>query len=297
MLYKLSLQITWIKRGEVEVANQYIWDKQTGYSLSGYDSKTSYKTLAKALAACGSSSSCKGVTKEKAGVFRSNTGSELSVKTTRTAYKKGSDIVMHKTTYFSKISGVKLGGMNMKKKYGTENKAALACIKNKKCTGVVKLGKKYYLATSWSMYTADGYTTFMKNDKKLNYISFSTLLHKYYWTVKAPYVHAKKMSASHKTKRLAMEACIANTKCKGVSYIKKTKKWHEATSTDLEIGAGEAYNKGNKGIVEGGYVWNPSAVNKKIEGNYLDGSSHSTLKEAMGVSIFFHIFRNECFET
>ena len=73
--------------------------------------------------------------------------------------------------------GLKLGGLNTKKSYPTASKAGAACVSSAACTGFVLHSKKYYLASSWHMFTADGYTSFMRNDEKHNYLAYSTLLY------------------------------------------------------------------------------------------------------------------------
>ena len=48
----------------ITVLSDFAWTVKSGYTLKGYATKTTYKTLAKALAACAKTDSCNGVTKE-----------------------------------------------------------------------------------------------------------------------------------------------------------------------------------------------------------------------------------------
>ena len=85
-------QQVWVKSGEGnKYVSQKVFSQHSKCQLKGYSSKTNYKTLAKALAACAASSSCNGVTKEGSKKFRLNTGtSPKTVKTMKCYIKAAS---------------------------------------------------------------------------------------------------------------------------------------------------------------------------------------------------------------
>lgn len=272
--------VSWINNGQVSIAHNYMWDKQSGYTLSGYYDQKTYTTLDAALKVCAANDLCVGVTKEGDKKYRTNTGSTLSANSARTAYLQRSAVVTHDKHYFSTLSGYTLDSLD-KAALGSEKAAAAACIKKATCTGFIKKGGKFYTATGWTVYSDDDAVSYIKNDRQLSYVSFSLYVKKYFWAAKSPYVHKKVGTMGYSSFPQAAEACLKNTKCTGVTYKEKDQKYFLGLSSGYEIGAGKTYTKGSAAVIGDGYLWNKSDSNKKLDGDYLDSSTFATLTAAL----------------
>ena len=174
-----------------------------------------------------------------------------------------------------------LGHPNMRKGYNGESAAARACVKHSRCTGFVQHGGKYYLSErSWQLYSKDDYISFVLNDEKMNYVSYSTVGKNNYWTVSSPYVHKDLYGGWLGNRDNAYRTCIRDRRCKGVSYIKKHNNWRRARTTKLVVAEGVAYNRRGRVDVDSGYSWLVTN-NAKISGDYLDGSTYDREPKAL----------------
>ena len=256
------------------ISNDYIWDIQSGITFTGLDSNTVYKTRKEALKVCSLSSSCTVVTRESDNVFRTRTGTKPRSDVHKTSYIQGAEIVMHEKRYFTKLSNMKLGEPDTSRGYNSESVAARECVKHKKCSGFVLHGGKYYTTTTWQLYTKEKYTSFVLNDEKMNYVSYSTVGQNEYWYVSSPYVHKDLYGGWISNRRDAFKQCIRDRTCKGVSYIEKQRRWRRAKSTKLVVAEGVAYNRKGKLDVDSGYIWQV-VIGAKISGDFLDGSTYA----------------------
>ena len=173
-----------------------------------------------------------------------------------------------------------LGSPDISKSFGSESAAARECVKHRSCTGYVLHGGKYYTTTSWQLYSKQDYISFVLNDKKMNYVSYSTVGQNTYWTVSSPYVHKDLYGGWIGNRRDAFTQCLRDFKCKGVSYIQKHNRWRRAKSTKLVVAEGAAYMRQGQIDVDSGYIWQVT-VDAKISGDYLDGSTYSRQPDAL----------------
>jgi hypothetical protein len=285
-LYKSSKKteksgaITWINKGAVVTFHGYLWDKDTGYTLKGYFNKKVYPSRDQALIACSNSGRCSGVTKEGPKRYRCNTGTTRIPSSRRTTWIQKTSVVSHQKTLYSVLPGFTLDKLD-KTNRGNEKAAAAACVKNPACTGFVKRGGSYYIALGWKVFSDESYVSYVRNDLKLAYVSYSLYLNQYYWKVNSPYIHKTLMKDAYKTLPQALVACVADPRCKGISYVAKKRNFYLATSTDLVIGHGKTFSKGTKAVIGDGYMWTRSGDNMKIHGDYLDSSTYGTLTAAL----------------
>ena len=227
--------ITWINKGEVEAIHGYLWDEDTGTSLSGYSDNTVYKDRDTALKACSTSNTCSGVTKEGQGVYRCNTGTTHKLDATRTSWIQKTSVVTHQKTLFSVLPGYTLDKLD-KTVQASEAAAAAACIKKDDCTGFVKKGGKYHIALGWAVFSDEESISYIRNDLKLAYVSYSLYLNQYYWQVKAPYIHKNLDSTAYDTLPKALVACVGDPRCHGISFVVKKGHYYLASFFFLFIG-------------------------------------------------------------
>ena len=239
-----------------------------------------HKTLAAALKECASRSSCTAVTQESTHVFRTKTGTKPGSDVRKTSYIKGSEVTMLEKRYFTKETDMLLGSPDTSRSFGSESAAARECVKHRSCTGYVLHGGKYYTTTSWQLYSKQDYISFVLNDEKMNYVSYSTVGQNTYWTVSSPYVHKDLYGGWIGNRRDAFTQCLRDFKCKGVSYIQKHNRWRRAKSTKLVVAEGAAYMRQGQIDVDSGYIWQVT-VDAKISGDYLDGSTYSREPDAL----------------
>ena len=276
-----SGSITWINKGAVEAIHGYLWDEDTGTSLSGYSDDKIYKDRDTALQACSTSNKCSGVTKEGEGVYRCNTGTTHKLDSRRTSWIQKTSVVTHQKTLFSVLPGYTLDKLD-KTEQANEAAAAAACIKRADCTGFVKKGGKYNIALGWAVFSDEESISYIRNDLKLAYVSYSLYLNQYYWQVKGPYIHKNlDTTAAYDTLSKALVACVGDPRCRGISYVAKKEHYYLARSTELRIGHGKTYTKGTKAVIGDGYMWTKSGDNTKIYGDYLDSSTYGTLTSAL----------------
>ena len=272
--------ITWLNKGEVEAVHGYLWDEEMGETLTGYFNKKVYTNRNTALKVCSASGKCTGVTKEGPNNYRCNTGTTLKPNSKRTAWIQKTSVVTHQKVLFSVLPSYTLDKVE-KTNRGSEKAAAVACIKKPDCTGFVKRGSAYYIALGWTIFSDENSVSYIRNDMKLAFVTYSLYLKEYYWQVKAPYVHKHLKKDAYKTLPQALEACVADPSCKGISFVTKKGNYYLAKSTELKIGHGRTYNKGTKAVIGDGYMWTRSGDNNKIDGDYLDSSTYGTLTAAL----------------
>eukprot|EP00116_Pleurobrachia_bachei_P011888 sb/3472150/ len=112
-------------------------------------------------------------------------------------------------------------------------------------------------------------------------MQYSVYLEKYFWSVSAPYVFVNIGKLGYQTSMQAVKGCLKNPKCKGVTYLAKKKKFYTATTTKTKLGSGMVFRKRSKGVVSDGYIWRTTGENTKIDGDYLDGTTHANLEAGL----------------
>ena len=91
----------YIRSGTSIISGGRLWGLYEGYKLTGYADTTKYASEAKAMTACTSSSTCKGITKEAAANYRINTGYSPSEKSTMECFIMGSSVATSNSYYWT----------------------------------------------------------------------------------------------------------------------------------------------------------------------------------------------------
>ena len=273
--------VAYKKGGHFVTSQGYMWDQQKNTKLTGYYDKVTYTSDSKAFKVCAGSTSCKGITKEGTKKYRANSSANGKTKKGMTAYVQGSPYVLYNKYYFTEKDGYTLSGYASTKKYTTKSKAMAACLTSSKCNGVTKEGTKNYRTNTG--YTISQYSTrtaYLKGGAKINFQSYKSTYAGYSWTFKFP--HTLKGYADkkvYKTRKAALTACAANTKCLGVTKEKAKTFRLNSSSSVLKNKDRSVWIKGGKVVKASGVNWSKKSKTK-LSG-YYNKTTYKTLAKAL----------------
>lgn len=94
--------ISYVLSGTTLKSDGYLWAMKKGWTLTGYDDDTAYKTLKDATKACVASLTCKGVTKEER-YYRTNNHNMASIRKGRVAYILGDEYLLQQSKFLCRL--------------------------------------------------------------------------------------------------------------------------------------------------------------------------------------------------